>query len=552
MRKIKKILFEYRWFLLFWFLINLLQAKFTNLHYDEAYYWLYSKVLSWGYFDHPPMIAASSKIGDLLSHTTLGLRIIPVIIGVFVISAIIFLINDNKNKNHVFFYIISFPLITTHIAGFLSLPDALLCFFFVLFLIFYQKYLRDDSVTVVLALSITIACMIYSKYHAFIILLFVLLANIKLVFKKSFWLIFSMTILLLTPHIIWQIKNDYPSFIYHLDTRASGFSLNNLFEFIIGQIVLAGPLSGIVVMYLTVKCRVKDTFEKTLKYIAIGFYLFFIFYCINGRVEAHWTSVSTVALIIISYKQIKNISKIDKFFKYLIYPSIFLIFCARIVLVEDNFSEKLSLKRNFMNMDNWSNELDSIAKGTDILFTNKYQNVSIYSYSKNKLYPSALKTGTRFSQIDLFKLDSIYDGKKVFALDFGNDIFWKSKNGSEHYGSFINNYYSYTGIEIDNLSLSFSKSTVDLEFDLVNKSSKSRSLNYDENQKLKLTCYLGSKKNEFYLFEICDKKEILSKESININVSLKDFSPADNDRINIELSSNGLRVFNQKVSSFIY
>ena len=86
-----------------------------------------------------------------------------------------------------------------------------------------------------------------------------------------------------------------------------------------------------------------------------------------------------------------------------------------------------------------------------------------------------------------------------------------------------------------------------MEFDLVNKSSKSRFLNYDENQKLKLTCYLGSKKIEFYLFEICDKKEILSKESININVKIKDFNLVDNDRIILELSSNGLRVFNQKV-----
>lgn len=547
MIKLKKVLFEYRWFLSFWFLINLLQARYTYLHYDEAYYWLYSKVLSWGYFDHPPMIAISSKIGDLLSHTTLGLRIIPVIIGVFVISSIIFLIDDKKNKNNVFLYIISFPLITTHIAGFLSLPDALLCFFFVLFLILYKKYLRDDSVNVVLALSITIACMIYSKYHAFIILLLVLLANFKLVVKKSFWLIFLLTIFLLIPHIFWQINNDYPSFIYHLDTRASGFNLNNLFEFIFGQILLAGPLSGIIVIYLTVKYEAKDIFEKTLKYIAIGFYLFFIFYCINGRVEAHWTSVSTIALIIISYKQLRNISKIDKFFRYLIYPSIFLIFCARIVLIEDNFSEKLSLKRNFINMHNWSNELDSIARGADILFTNKYQNVSIYSYSKNKLYPSALKTGTRFSQIDLFKLDSIYGGKKVFALDFGNDIFWKSKNGSEHYGSFINDYYSYTGVEIENSILTYSKSTLNLEFDLVNKSSKSRFLNYDKNQKLKLTCYLGSKKKEFYLFEICDKEEILSKESINLYIEFEDFNTDEIDRLNLELSSNGLRVFNQKV-----
>ena len=187
--------------------------------------------------------------------------------------------------------------------------------FFVLFLILYKKYLRDDSVNVVLALSITIACMIYSKYHAFIILLLVLLANFKLVVKKSFWLIFLLTIFLLIPHIFWQINNDYPSFIYHLDTRASGFNLNNLFEFIFGQILLAGPLSGIIVIYLTVKYEAKDIFEKTLKYIAIGFYLFSFFYCINGRVEAHWTSVSTIALIIISYKQLRNISKIDKFFQ---------------------------------------------------------------------------------------------------------------------------------------------------------------------------------------------------------------------------------------------
>ena len=547
MGKIKKVFYEYRWFLLFWFLINLLQAKFTNLHYDEAYYWLYSKVLSWGYFDHPPMIAISSKIGDMLSHTTLGLRIIPVLIGVFVISAIILLIDDKKNKKNVFLYIISFPLITTHIAGFLSLPDALLCFFFVFFLIFYKKYLIDDSITVVLALSIIIACMIYSKYHAFIILLLVIIANVKLVFKKSFWLVFLITILLLIPHIIWQIKNDYASFTYHLDTRASGFNLNNLFEFIFGQILLAGPLSGIIIIYLTVKCRVEDTFEKTLKYIAIGFYLFFVFYCINGRVEAHWTSVSTIPLIIISYKQLRNISKIDKFFTFLIYPSIFLIFCARIVLVQDNFSDTLSLKRNFLNMDNWSNELDSISKGNDILFTNKYQNVSIYSYSKNKLHPSALKIGSRFSQIDLFKIDSIYDGRKVFALDFGNDVFWKSKNGSEHSGSFINDYYSYTGLEIQNPQIFYIDSALYLDFNLVNKSSKSRLFNYDESQKLKLTCYFGSSQIDLYLFKICDKKEITSKESISFSIKLNEFKPINFSRINLELSSNNLRVFNQAV-----
>ncbi len=35
-----------------------------GLHADEAYYWVWSRHLAWGYFDHPPMIAWIIRIGD--------------------------------------------------------------------------------------------------------------------------------------------------------------------------------------------------------------------------------------------------------------------------------------------------------------------------------------------------------------------------------------------------------------------------------------------------------------------------------------------------------
>ena len=38
-------------------ILNLLQANFTELIFDEAYYWHYAKNLTFGYFDHPPMVA---------------------------------------------------------------------------------------------------------------------------------------------------------------------------------------------------------------------------------------------------------------------------------------------------------------------------------------------------------------------------------------------------------------------------------------------------------------------------------------------------------------
>jgi hypothetical protein len=37
-----------------WLLLGLMQAGLTELQDDEAYYWVFSRYLDWGYFDHPP------------------------------------------------------------------------------------------------------------------------------------------------------------------------------------------------------------------------------------------------------------------------------------------------------------------------------------------------------------------------------------------------------------------------------------------------------------------------------------------------------------------
>ena len=58
-----------------WCIINILQATFTELANDEAYYHLYARHLSWGYFDHPPMVAFLVWLGEkVFSMTELGVR----------------------------------------------------------------------------------------------------------------------------------------------------------------------------------------------------------------------------------------------------------------------------------------------------------------------------------------------------------------------------------------------------------------------------------------------------------------------------------------------
>jgi 4-amino-4-deoxy-L-arabinose transferase-like glycosyltransferase len=61
--------------------VNLIQATFTGLLHDEAYYWVWSKHLDWGYFDHPPMIALLIKAGTIIGDTELGVRLIFVILS---------------------------------------------------------------------------------------------------------------------------------------------------------------------------------------------------------------------------------------------------------------------------------------------------------------------------------------------------------------------------------------------------------------------------------------------------------------------------------------
>src|ERR671913_413816 len=64
-----------------WFLLGLIQSIFTELQDDEAYYWMFSKYLDWGYFDHPPMIAVLIKLGTTFLSGELAVRIVPLILS---------------------------------------------------------------------------------------------------------------------------------------------------------------------------------------------------------------------------------------------------------------------------------------------------------------------------------------------------------------------------------------------------------------------------------------------------------------------------------------
>src|SRR5215208_6223729 len=128
------------YFVVAWTILNLMQAYFTGLDGDEAYYWMFSRHLQWGYFDHPPMVALSVKLGELIGHGPVFTRLGTVF---FSAGAVYFGFKAlPAHLQNVNLYVLSFAsAIVLHMYGFIVTPDSSLFFFTALFFYAYRLYL---------------------------------------------------------------------------------------------------------------------------------------------------------------------------------------------------------------------------------------------------------------------------------------------------------------------------------------------------------------------------------------------------------------------------
>ena len=56
--------------------LRLVSATWTPLTFDEAYYWMWSKHLAFGYYDHPPAVAYVIRAGTMIAgDTELGAQV---------------------------------------------------------------------------------------------------------------------------------------------------------------------------------------------------------------------------------------------------------------------------------------------------------------------------------------------------------------------------------------------------------------------------------------------------------------------------------------------
>jgi hypothetical protein len=434
-----------------WFIVNLLQATFTELANDEAYYWVYSKYLDFGYFDHPPVIALMIKIGCALFPNELGVRFFAVFLSSL---SVWFLFKLCGSKNFVFFFLLLASISIFETYGFIAVPDVPLLFFTVLFFLFYKQYLEKDDWKNSLLLGLCIVLLLYSKYHGLLIIFFTLLSNIKLLTRKSFYLVVIISVLLYAPHIIWQIMHDYPSYQYHvLNKSQTPYNPGDTINFILGQLLVAGPFVGFFLFYAFFKYKAGNLLEKSLKFTFIGFTVFFLFSTLNTRVEPNWTLSAMVPLLAIAYPYILSNDGIKKWVTRFSFISLIIFVCFRLNLVFNFFPFAGSQPfPEFFNNKGWAENLYKVAGNTPVVFSNTYQKASKYAFYSGQSSMSLNNISYRRNQYDFWPIEDSLQGKRILYIPN-----WETERPDEFkiktpkealFGIFIDNFRSFTKVMI--------------------------------------------------------------------------------------------------------
>lgn len=454
-----------------WFVINLLQGIFTEITEDEAYYALFGEHLDWGYFDHPPMVGLMTFMGGLLFSGNFGVRFFGIVATTITLFVIWKIIGDTcpSRRKVLLFFTLAFSVVMLNVYGFVTTPDVGLLLFSSLFLLVYRKYLEDDTWPRALLLGAVMAAMIYSKYHAFLLLGLVVLSNLKLLKDGKFWTACLLAVVLLTPHLLWQYNNGFPSIKYHLVQRGEPFRWSYFFEYLPNQLLIFNPLTFGAAVYVLVKHRPIDRFERALHFICIGFFAFFFLMTFRGHVEPHWNIVCSIPIIVLIYRKFLIDDKLKKYVRLFVLPSLVLVLAVRIALLTP-----LASKWGFYGKEKYYHAIESVAGDIPVVFRGSFQKPSLYHFFTGKESSTTRDYYDRMTQFDLWQFDNDWLGKPVFIC---SPVYKRSTQyqvGDECFEGYQSQRFQSANRLVSSISLSDSQTTfhrgdsVSMDFSIYN------------------------------------------------------------------------------------
>jgi 4-amino-4-deoxy-L-arabinose transferase-like glycosyltransferase len=286
--------------------VRLVVAARIPLAPDEAYYWVWSRALAPGYFDHPPMVALWIRAGTAVAgDTALGVRLLGPLaaaLGSVLVWDACGRLLPRPGAGLAAAWLLNATLVVGA-GAILATPDAPLLLFWTAALWALARIAAGGAARWWLAAGLFVGLAAASKYTAVLLALaigtWLALAGRPWLRRREPWVGAALALIVVAPVVWWNAAHQWVSFLKQ-GGRAGAWSPERapqyLLELVGGQIGIATPLIFVLLtagMAVAIRAawRTRDPAWTLLAAFGGVPALVFVQHAIGDRVQTNWPVV---------------------------------------------------------------------------------------------------------------------------------------------------------------------------------------------------------------------------------------------------------------------
>ena len=290
--------------------IFVLVGAHIDLYVDEAYYWGWSKDLSFGYYSKPPMIAWVIWLFTQICGDSWFCIKLPALVLYPITSIFVFLIAQELFDRRVAFWsgvaFITLPAVS--MSSLIISTDVVLLLFWSITLYAFIKAIKTDSWKWWLVASVAAGGGLLSKYT---MIIFILSVFLYLFWEEKYryhlknpklYITMALAALLYLPNLLWNAKHHFITFVHTRNLSGieshSHFHINKLLEFLAAQFGVFGPIFFGVFIYLIFR-YIKKTEYRLLFAFSLPFLIIISSQAFLSKALANWAAPTYIAATIL-------------------------------------------------------------------------------------------------------------------------------------------------------------------------------------------------------------------------------------------------------------
>ncbi len=269
-----------------------------QLHTDEVYYWLWSRYLDSGYYDHAPLVAYFVKLTTLFSQQELWVRLSGIIETV-IVSALAWGLSKQlfKDEKIAAASVITLNVMPLTLAGSILITPDIPVFLFVSATIYaYWRIVATGKAKYWYVMGAMFGLSLLSKYTGVLVapalFLFTLLTDERKWLKTIHpYAAFLFGCLFFLPVVYWNSRHHWISFAFQMQHGLGGseYHPGKVFAFLGGQVFVAGILFFLTGAYAAVAALFRK--NKAMLFLSLNFLfviLFFAYSSLKRTAAANW------------------------------------------------------------------------------------------------------------------------------------------------------------------------------------------------------------------------------------------------------------------------